>query len=82
MILLTWLTLKTPCHKNLGHSSHTSRDITDFVLKFQNFRYRGSEGRSQEISMTGKLSNSKKTLFGARVCDISPAQADLQLILH
>jgi len=64
-------TPKTP--SCLVQESWTSRVITDFLLKFLNFRYNGNGGRSEtNFTTTVKLANPENPLFGARVADVSP----------
>jgi len=51
-VLLTavnWTTLKLPTGcKYLGYISYAGRVITNFVLKFANFRYYGNRDQSQQ----------------------------------
>ena len=62
MIPLNCATSKTPVWcKNFGDISYISRDISNLVLKFTNFRYHGNKGRCGYISMMILNSATPKT---------------------
>ena len=55
-----------------------SQVIANFLLQFLNFRYRGNKGWSEaNFTAAIKLPNPQNPVFGARIGDIYPTQAEL-----
>jgi len=48
--------------------------VTDFVLKFTNFRYHGNRVNLTNFTYTVKLADPKNPYFGARITDVSQLQ--------
>jgi len=67
--------------KNQEHISHRSPVITNFVLKFSNFRCHGNKGRpGVSVNDTSRFAAIENPLLGARISNTSTVEAELQQI--